>query len=673
MKLFSALLLVGLLAVATIREAPPELKSGLDPASFDSSVRPQDDLYRFVNGRWLATTEIPADRVVYGAFTELTEQAEADLRAIIEETAASRPRRGSAKQQIADLYASVMNEAQVDALGATPLAPVLSRIAGVTSTSELAAAAGYLGFLGTGGPFATTVVTDAADVNRLIVQVTQGGTLLPTRDSYLSDEPRFVTIRTKYTAYLTTIFGLAGAADSARDAQRVLEIETALARCQLSPTDSREAARVPQVLTLRELTSKLPGFDWKAWARPQGVDQAAAVALLQPAFFVQFTALVPALPLEDWKAWLAARYLTAMAPYLSRPFVDARFDFFGRELTGQSEPRVRWKVGVALVNSMLGDALGRLYVEKHLPPQARARVETMVATLLKADRQSVDEAAWLAQSTRNEAAAKLSRLTARIGSPDRWRDYSGLEIKADDLAGNVQRARRFDSDYRMTRVSAAMPGEWLTTTPQTVNAYYNPALNEIVLPAAMLQPPLFDLGADDAVNYGALGATIGHELAHALDERGRRYDSRGEVRRWWTAADERAYAARVSQLVGQFGAYEPLANLPVNGELTLGENAGDLAGLSLALRAYRLALGGRPAPVIDGLPGEQRFFFAWARMWRMKVRPDYLREWVLKFPYAPYEYRANGAVRNLSAFHDAFGVKTNDKLFRSPAERVTIW
>ena len=673
MKPFSALLLVGLLAVATIREAPPDLTSGLDPASFDSSVRPQDDLYRFTNGRWLATNEIPSDRVAYGAFTELTEKAEADLRGIIEEAAATRPRRGSPRQQIADFYASVMDESRVDALGVTPAAPVLTRIEAVQSTSDLAAAAGYLGYLGTGGPFATNVVTDAADASRLIVQVTQGGTLLATRDYYLSGEPQFVTIRAQYLAYLTTIFRLAGKEDPARDARGVIGVETALAGCQLSPTESREAARAPQGLTLREVSAKMPGFDWRAWARPQGVDQAAAVALLQPSFFAGFAALVPALPLEDWKAWLSARYLTAMAPYLSKPFVDARFDFFGRELTGQTAPRVRWKVAVALVNSMLGDALGRLYVEKYLPPRARDRVETLVATLLKADRQSVDEATWLSPAARNEAIAKLSRITARIGHPDRWRDYSGLEVRADDLAGNLQRARRFDSDYRMTRVSRAMPGEWLTTTPQTVNAYYNPALNEIVLPAAMLQPPLFDFTADDAVNYGALGTTIGHELAHALDERGRRYDSRGEVRRWWSAADEQEYARRVNQLAGQYGAYQPLPGLSLNGELTLGENAGDLIGLSLALRAYHVSLGGRPAPTIDGFTGEQRFFLAWARMWRMKVRPDYLREWVLTFPYAPYQYRANVAVRNLTAFHDAFSVSPGDRLYRPQTDRITIW
>jgi len=360
MKPSSALLLVGLLAVATIREAPPDTTSGLDPTSFDASVRPQDDLYRFTNGRWLAATEIPSDRVAYGAFTELTEKAETDLRGIIEEAAATRPRRGSPRQQIADFYASVMDESRVDALGVTPAAPVLTRIEAVQSTSDLGGAAGYLGYLGAGGPFATNVVTDAADASRLIVQVTQGGTLLATRDYYLSEEPQFVTIRAKCLAYLTTIFRLAGKEDPARDARGVLGVDTALARCQLSPIESREAARAPQGLTLRELSAKMPGFDWRTWARPQGVDKAAAVALLQPSFFAGFAALVPALPLEDWKAWLSARYLTAMAPYLSKPFVDARFDFFGRDLTGQTAPRVRWKVAVALVNSMLGDALGRL-------------------------------------------------------------------------------------------------------------------------------------------------------------------------------------------------------------------------------------------------------------------------------------------------------------------------
>jgi predicted metalloendopeptidase len=543
----------------------------------------------------------------------------------------------------------------------------------VNSTRDLAAVAGHLGFLGTGGPFPTNVVTDAKDASRLIVQVTQGGTLLPTREHYLSDQAQFIALRAKYVAYMKTILGLAGERDPATLARGVLALETQLAGCQLPPTENRAAARAPRGLTIRELSAKMPGFDWMAWARPQGIDKASAVALLQPTFFEQFAGLVPTVPLEHWKAWLAIRYITAMAPYLSKPFVDARFDFFGRALTGQAIPRTRWKAAVGLVNSMLGDALGRLYVEKHLPPRARSRVETLVDTMLKAYRQSIEQTTWLSSASRGEAVAKISRVTARVGYPDRWRDYSGLVIKPDDLAGNVQRARRFDSDYRMMRVANVTPGEWLTTTPQTVNAYYNPALNEIVLPAAMLQPPLFDLDADDAANFGALGATIGHELAHALDDRGRRYDSRGEVRRWWSASEDEEYAHRAARLVDQFNVYEPLPALRVNGELTLAENAGDLAGLSLALRAYRLSLNGRPAPVIDGFSGEQRFFLAWARMWRMKVRPDYVREWVTNFPYAPYEYRANSAVRNLDAFHEAFRVTPADQLFRPPAERVIIW
>jgi len=464
-----ALCLVGLLALAAVTDARPQIASGVDSSSFDSSIRPQDDLYRYVNGGWLAKTDIPPDRVSYGAFTELTEATEANLRAVIEAASAG-PRSRSPRQQIVDLYASVMDEARVDALGAAPLAPILTRIEAVNSTRDLAAVVGHLGFLGTGGAFPTNVVTDARDANRLIVQVTQGGTLLPTRDHYLSDQSQLIQLRDKYVTYLTTILRLAGDREPDRLALGVLALETELARCQLSPTESRAAARAPRGLTMRELSAKMPGFDWMAWARPQGIDKAAAVALLQPPFFEQFAVLVPARPLEHWKAWLAARYITAMAPYLSKPFVDARFDFFGRELTGQTTPRARWKAAVSLVNSTLGDALGRLYVEKHLPPRVRSRVETLVDTMLKAYRQSIERTAWLSTSTRGEATAKISRVTARVGYPDRWRDYSGLVIKADDLAGNVQRARRFESDYRMMRVSNVLPGEWLATTPQTVNA-----------------------------------------------------------------------------------------------------------------------------------------------------------------------------------------------------------
>ncbi len=647
--------------------------SGLDAFILDPSVRPQDDLYLHVNGPWLAGTGIPDDRVAFGAFNELTDKTDADLRAIIEAAASGHPRTGSIEQQIGDLYASVLDERRVEELGASPMREVLARIDAVRSPHDLADAAGYLSFLGAGGPFGTNVVVDATDASRLIVQVSQGGTLLPAREYYLGNEAAFATAREQYVAYLATVFRLSGRQDPAADARGVLEIETALARIQLSPNESRAAARALSSLTLRELTTQLPAFDWKAWAKPQGIDRAAAVALMQPRFFADLDALIPKIPLECWKDWLAARYITATAPYLSKAFVDARFEFFGRVLTGQTEPRARWKVGVSLVSSFLGDALGRLYVARHLSPRARERAEGLVANIIKANRQAIKEAEWLTPSARDEAQAKLSRVTARVGSPQRWRDYTGLVIKREDLAGNVQRGRRFDADYRLTRTTGRPgQGEWLVT-PQTVNAYYNPGLNEMVLPAALLQPPLFDAGADDAVNYGALGATVGHELTHALDERGRRYDAAGMVRQWWSAADEQEFRRRSAMLVTQFSAYRPAPDRPLDGELTLAENLGDLVGLSVALRAYRMSVAGRSSPPGTAMDGERRFFLSWARMWRMKVRGDYLRQWLQTLPYAPYEYRANVAVSNMNAFYDAFGVTASDRLFRPPGARVTFW
>jgi putative endopeptidase len=565
-----------------------------------------------------------------------------------------------------------MDEARIEALGVAPIAPVLRRIDGIRSTRDFAEEAGYLSFLGAGGPFATTVVLDASNERRLIVQVSQGGTLLPTRDYYLGSDPKFAAARADYQTYLTTIFTLIGRADAASTARGVIDLESLIARAQLAPAESREAARMPEAASLQTLTIQMPGFDWVAWARPQGIENAAAIALLQPSFFSAFAGLAAGQPLERWKAWLAARYITAMAPNLGKAFVDARFEFFGRVLTGQAMPRPRWKMAVGLVNSLMGDALGRLYAARFFPRANRTKVKVLVSTLLAANRQAINEATWLSPATRAEAASKLSRIVVRIGAPDEWRDYSALTINPSDLVGNVERARRFNADYRMARVAGTASGEWLTTTPQTVNAYYNPALNEIVLPAAILQPPLFDPDVDDALNYGALGATIGHELTHAFDEAGRRYDARGTIRRWWTAAEEQEYRRRAQLVVHAFAAYRAAADSPINGDLTLAENIGDMAGLSVAFRAYHASLQG-PAEPIDGLTGDQRFFLAWARMWRMKVRDDYLRDWVRTLPYAPYDVRANAAASHLSSFHDAFGVAPGDRMFRAPADRVQFW
>jgi putative endopeptidase len=655
------------------RPTQPPPASGLDLTALDRTSRPQDDLYQFANGNWLARTEIPSDRVAYSAFVELADKAEADIRTLIEVASSSKGGRGSAAQQIADLYASMMNETRIEELGVAPVRPELEKIDAIATASDLAAEAGYLSSIAAGGPFSGFVAEDAREPGQLVVHLSQGGTLLPDRDLYLNDDARSVDIRRKYEAYLAHLFTLTGRAAPAADAKAVLGVETELARAQWPAADSRDPAKTYNRFTLEQLSTDMSGFDWQAWARPQGIQKVRHVVVSQPSFFKRFAALVPETALSTWKAWLASRHITAMAPYLSEPFANARFDFFGHVLTGQEIPRTRWKRGVSLVNGYLGDAIGKLYVERHFPPSAKARAEKLVSTMLEAFRRAIADVDWMKEETKREARSKLSRLETKIGYPSAWRTYRGLEIRPDDLVGNVQRAQRFENDRRMAGVTLRIDrAEWLVT-PQTVNAYYNPALNEIVLPAAMLQPPLYDVAADDAVNYGRLGAIIGHELGHGFDERGRRFDGEGSVRDWWTVSDVDGFRVQARALSAQASAFSPLAGVRVNGDLTLGENIGDLGGLSLAFRAYQLSLGDRKAPTIDGFTGEQRFFIGWAQVWRTKMRPEFLRQSLVSSPYAPPEFRANGPASNLAGFYSAFSVKPGDKLYREPAARVKIW
>ena len=660
------------LAVLIGAAAAPQ-RAGLDPSSFDQGVRPQDDLYRYANGAWLDRTTIPADRVVYTAATELQERVEQSLRTIIEEIAAEPAKQpGSAAQQIGDLYTSLVNTARLEALGSAPLMPELGRIAAAQTPGAIAAAAGHLSATSTAGPFFSTPML-AAGTSAPLIQLSQGGTLLPDREYYLSDAADFPRLRGEYLLYLTRIFRLVDRPRPEADAEAVLGLETALARAQWTQTEARAAAATPASYTLARLADEMPGFDWRAWARPQGFDRAAAIIVLQPPFFREFARLIGVLPLETWKAWLAARYITAMAPYVSEQFTAARFEFFGRTLTGQQAPRPRWRRGVSLVNDVLADEIGRRYVERHFPAPSRARVRVIVDHVVRAYRRAVAASAWLSASAKREAIAKLQALSTKIGYPDRWRRYRGLEIRPDDLVGNMSRAQRFASAYRMGRVSdSGGRDDWLLP-PQTVNAYYSPAENEIVFPAAILQPPYFTAAADEAVNFGAIGAVIGHEIGHALDDRGRRYDARGAARDWWTAADERAYAQLTGGLVAQYGSYEPQPGVRVSGTLTLLENAGDLAGLAIAFEAYQTWLSDRPSATIDGLTGKQRFFLGWARIWRSKERDEYQRQMLFSSPHAPAQFRANGPISHLDAFHDAFAVGPGDRLYRPPDRRVRIW
>jgi len=657
--------------VGALNSSPAPQRFAAD--GFDPDVRPQDDLFGYVNGPWLASTAVPPEKVVFGTFDELGDRVEVDLRAIIEEIAAvPGRRRGSIEQKIGDLYASLMDEARIESLGLTPIKPQLDRIYAARTPSEFAGESGRVAAVGGGGPFEGTVDAEAG-TGRLVVQLGQSGILLPDRDYYLTDTPKYQGLRSGYVDYLVRIFALSGRVDARREAKGVLALETELARAQWSQADSRDHLRTSNRMAFDDLAREFPGFDWRAWAGPQGIDRLETVVIAQPSFFKRFAELATTMPLETWKAWLAARYLTSSAPFISQAFADARFDFFGRDLSGQELPRTRWRRSVALVSGYLGDAVGRLYVQKHFPPSSRERVERLVAGLVDAFEASISESDWMAPATRRRALAKLSRLSVKVGHPRSWRGYGGLEIRRDDLFGNIQRARDYQNQERLARASTVDSGdEWLVT-PQTVNAYYGPARNELVVTAALLQPPLFDPAADEAVNYGAIGAIIGHEIGHGFDHRGRFFDGRGEVRDWWTAEDQAAFATRAQMLVEQYNLFSPAAGLAVDGQLTLSENIGDLVGLSIAHRAYRLALGGKDPPEVDGMTGDQRFFVSWARTWRGKLRAEYMRQWLLQTPHAPPQYRTNGPVSNLDAFYEAFQVRPGDRLFREPARRVRFW
>ncbi|MEO7191170.1 MAG: M13-type metalloendopeptidase [Vicinamibacterales bacterium] len=661
-----------LLSAGLLAQGP--LRSGIDPSALDRMVRPQDDFYRHVNGGWLARTEIPPDRPVYGTFVQLADKAEADLRAIVEAQASVAARTpGTPAQQIGDLYASFMDEPALNRLGGEPLKARLAEVDAVRNGTDLAALLGRLAMAGLPGAVGNYVEPDAGDPTAYALYLSQAGTALPDRDYYLKDDPRLVEIRGKYQQYLERIFTLAGRPAGAEDARTVLALETALAKVQWSQTEDRDAVKTYNKMAVATIVAEMPGFDWMAWARPQRIDTLPSWVIREPSFFKAFASLVPGMPLGTWKAWLAAQVITANARYLSQPFVDAHFEFFGRALNGQQAQRDRWKRGVQLVNGNVGEALGQLYVAQHFSPAAKTRVQQLIASLLEAYRRSITTLDWMTPETRQAALAKLAKFSTKIAYPDRWRDYSRLRITSADLVGNVERAQVYESEYQLAKLGRPVDrNDWLMT-PQTVNAYYNPSQNEIVFPAAILQPPFFDAGADDAVNYGAIGAVIGHEIGHGFDDQGRRYDGDGLLRDWWTADDEREFTRRTKLLVDQFGAYSPLQGVTVNGELTLGENIGDLGGLSIAYQAWKIVLGGRTAPDIDGLTGDQRFFMGWAQAWRGKAREAYLQRQVLSDPHAWNEFRVNGIVANVDGFYTAFGVKPGDKLYRDPAIRVRIW
>jgi len=652
--------------------APPRLRSGLDLRWVDPAVRPQDDLFAHVNGGWLDSHEMPDDRATDGAFRELRDRAEADVRAIVE-AAADEP--DAEARKIADLYASFMTVERVEAVGVGPLRPLLDEVSAAADRPALAGVLGRRQREGLAALFGIYVSTDAKDPSRYLVHLSQAGLGLPDESYYREDG--YAEIRERYVAHLSRLAGLVGLPEPERLADTVMELETALAAASWDRVTCRDAEKTYTLMTLPALRENAPGFDWEPWLAALGGPREAfaEVVVRQPSFVAAAARLWAERPLAQWQAWLAIRTASACAGYLDDAVVEEDFAFYGRTLSGTPQLRERWKRGVALVEGALGEAVGKLYVERHFPPSARDRMVTLVANLVEAYRQSIATLDWMGPATRKRALAKLARFTPKIGYPDTWKDYSALDVRADDLLGNVRRAGAWQTDFQLAKIGKPIDrGEWLMT-PQTVNAYYHPRLNEIVFPAAILQPPFFDAEADDAANYGGIGAVIGHELGHGFDDQGSKYDGEGALTDWWEPADRAEFDRRAQALIEQYDGLAPvgLPGRTVNGALTVGENIGDLGGLTIALKAYALATGGEEPPVLDGLTGVQRVLFGWAQVWRAATREAEAVRRLAVDPHSPPDLRCNAVVTNLDAFHEAFGVREADALYTPPEGRVRIW
>ncbi len=650
------------------------MRSGIDPTSVDPSARPQDDLFAHVNGRWVETTPIPADRGRYGTFDVLRETAEQHVREIIEEVAAGAPEGGTVAAKVGDLYASFMDEDAVEALGSQPLTEELERAAAVQTPAEVMATMGAFsraGILGLVMPF---VNTDDRDPSRYVIYLEQAGLGLPDESYYREDQHE--AKRTAYVGHVERMLALAGWPDPAGAAARVMALETRLAAGHWDKVTNRDPVKTYTLLDLAGLTDLGPGIDWPGYLAGLGAGPNAfdAVVVRQPDHITSMAAALAEEPVETWRDWLAWHVLHGHAAYLSAAFVEENFDFYGRTLSGVPEMRERWKRGVGLVEEALGEAVGQLYVERHFPPHAKDAMVELVDNLVEAFRRSLSEVPWMGDDTRREALAKLGQFTPKIGYPERWRDYSALEVSADDLLGNVRRAVAFEVDRQHAKLGGPVDRDEWFMTPQTVNAYYNPGLNEIVFPAAILQPPFFDVDADDAVNYGGIGAVIGHEVGHGFDDQGSQFDGTGTLRNWWTEQDRAAFKALADALIAQFDELESrdAPGHAVNGALTVGENIGDLGGLTIGHLAYRISLGDASAPEIDGWTGDQRFFLGWAQVWRGVARQAEAERLLALDPHAPMDLRAN-AVRNLSEFHEAFGVAPGDGLWVAPEDRVRIF
>ncbi len=653
-------------APAAAAERPEIGAFGFDIAGMDRTANPGDNFYRYANGTWDQVTQIPADRSNYGMFTLLEDLSRSRTRAIVEE-AAQQP--GS---RIGDLYSSFMDEAAIERAGLTPLQPDLARIRTIASRGDFARVAGQMFREGVPGPFSGFVTTDDRNPTQMIVRLSQSGIGLPDRDYYLSDDASLAQKRQAYQAYVAQLLTLAGEANAEARAAALVGLERQIAQAHWTRVDNRDDEKTYNRRTIADLQREAPGFDWSAWLTPMGMAGQEAILVSQPSAFTGIARAVGQAPVPVLRDMLLVRLLDGAAPYLSSAFVDANFAFRGTVLNGTPQNEDRWKRGVGLVTGLVPDDVSRIYVDRHFPPEAKAQADELVRNVIAAMDRRLASLSWMSPETRDRARAKLAAFTPKIGYPDRWLDYSSVEISRDNLIQNIRNATEFEYRRQLAKLGRPVDrSEWFMT-PMTVNAYANPTWNEIVFPAAILQPPFFDPHADPAINYGGIAAVIGHEISHHFDDQGSRYDQTGALREWWTPQDRERFNALTAQLVEQYNQYEPLPGRRINGQLTLGENIADLAGLTVAYDAYHASLGGREAPVIDGFTGDQRFYLGWAQIWRRKYREANLLQRLVTDPHSPSEQRV-AVVRNLDPWYRAYNPAPTASLYLAPERRVRIW
>lgn len=661
-------------AAQAIQSAQTQKISGIDQQYIDQNGSANNDFYDYVNGTWLKQTEIPADKARWGAFNELHELSTNQLHRIVEDLTAQKWAAGSVEQKIASLYASFMDEKAIEAQDIKPLQQELARVDALQSKQGFAQLMGHFSRIGVRTPFDISIGQDMKRSDVMIAGLVQRRLGLPDRDYYLKDDQKFVETRAKYLKHIERMLQLSGDQQAAQHAKEILTLETELAKIQWSNVQNRDLSKRYNIYKTKDLKKLTSTFDWNTYLSSVGVkDKIQTIQVNQLSYFQSLDPVIDRTPLNVWKAYFKWNLISSFAPYLNKAFVDESFAFYGKTLRDVAEQEVRWKRGVQTVNGVLGDGLGKIYVEKHFSADKKQRMDALVQNLIQAYDQSISQLDWMSPETKVQAKKKLSSLSIKVGYPKKWRDYSALDIKEGDLIGNVIRASEFEHQDDLDKLGKPVDRDEWFMTPQTVNAYYNPSSNEIVFPAAILQPPFFNIDADDAVNYGGIGSVIGHEISHGFDDQGSQFDELGNMRNWWTAQDHKRFKAKTQALVAQYNAYEPIAGYHVNGELTLGENIADNSGLSIAYKAYQISLAGKPAPVIEGRTGEQRFYMGWAQVWRAKTREAQAIVYLKTDPHSPDKVRANGALVNQAPFYDAFKIKEGDKMYLAPEKRVSIW